>query len=77
MPRTENQRPRSFRDTASFGKRQEFIAIAKLLEESFDVYRTLVDDQQIDCVIRGKRGQEPVYIGIQVKARSKMADRRS
>ncbi|MCG9909845.1 MAG: DUF4365 domain-containing protein [Flavobacteriales bacterium] len=58
----------SYRDSASYGKRQEFKAIAKLLELGFDVYSTLVDDQGIDCVIRidSKR-----YLDIQIKARSK------
>jgi len=41
-----------FRDSASFGKRQEFIVIAELLRRGYDVYQTLVDDQQIDCIIR-------------------------
>lgn len=43
------------RSTASFGKRQEYIAVAELLRRGFDVYMTLVDDQQIDCVIRQER----------------------
>lgn len=33
---------------------------------------TLVDDQQIDCVVRLNR-RKPVYIDIQIKARSKTA----
>ncbi len=57
-----------YRDRASFGKRQEYIAIAKLLEDGFDVYMPLVDDQQIDCVIR--RGNHD-YLDVQIKARSK------
>jgi len=61
----------SFRSSASFGKRQEFIAIAELLRLGFDVYMTLVDDQQIDCVIRQKKGDELRYLDIQIKARSK------
>lgn len=62
----------SYRSTASFGKRQEYIAFGELLKRGFDVYATLVDDQQIDCVIRG--GSEiPVYIDIQIKARSESA----
>jgi len=60
-----------FRSTASFGKRQEFIAIAELLRRGFDVYLTLVDDQQIDCVVRMEVDGEPVYLDIQIKARSK------
>lgn len=42
----------NFRSSASFGKRQEYIAVAELLRRGRDVYMTLVDDQQIDCIIR-------------------------
>ena len=62
----------AYRDSASFGKRQEYIAVAELLKRGFDVYMTLVDDQQIDCIIR-LEGQRPKYIDIQIKARSKGA----
>ena len=62
----------SYRDSASFGKRQEFIAIAELLRRGFDVYPTLVDDQQIDCVVR-LDGELPSYLDIQIKARSRTA----
>jgi hypothetical protein len=57
-----------YRDTASFGKRQEYLVVAELLKRGFDVYMTLVDDQGIDCIIRlnSKR-----YLDIQIKARSK------
>jgi hypothetical protein len=60
----------AYRDTASFGKRQEYVVVAELLKREFDVYMTLVDDQGIDCVIRldSKR-----YLDIQIKARSKTA----
>lgn len=64
----------SFRSSASFGKRQEFIAIAELLRRGFDVYLTLVDDQQIDCVVRKEVSGEPVYMDIQIKARSKQCN---
>lgn len=57
-----------YRDRASFGKRQEFVVIAELLKRGFDVYVPLVDDQQIDCIIR--RGTND-YIDVQIKARSK------
>ena len=65
---------RPYRDTASFGRRQEYIAAAELLRRGFDVYMTLVDDQGIDCVIRldGNR-----YIDLQIKARSKSAQQGS
>jgi hypothetical protein len=57
-----------FRHSASFGKRQEFGAIAELLRRGYDVYVTLVDDQGIDCVVR--QGPREFY-DIQVKARSR------
>jgi hypothetical protein len=60
----------SHRNTASFGKRQEYIAVAELLKRGLDVYMTLVDDQQIDCIVRFD-GSPPRYIDIQIKARSK------
>ncbi len=60
----------NFRDSASYGKRQEFKAIAELLQRDFDVYTTLVDDQGIDCIIRIN---EKRYLDIQIKARSKNA----
>ena len=60
----------SYRDAASFGKRQEFIVIAELLRRGFDVYLTLVDDQGIDCIIRKN---EKCYIDVQIKARSRGA----
>lgn len=62
-----------FRSSASFGKRQEFIAVAELLRRGFDVYMTLVDDQQIDCIIRLEEAGGPRYLDIQIKARSKAA----
>lgn len=63
-----------YRDTASFGKRQDYSVIAELLRRGFDVYMTLVDDQGIDCVVRL---DEKRYIDIQIKARSKTAKYRS
>lgn len=61
------------RTTASFGKRQEYIAVAELLRRGFDVYMTLVDDQQIDCVVRQEKGNQLRYLDIQIKARSEVA----
>lgn len=58
------------RSTASFGKRQEFIAVGELLRRGLDVYMTLVDDQQIDCIIRQEKGGQLRYLDIQIKARS-------
>jgi len=59
-----------YRDSASFGKRQEYVVVAELLRHNFDVYMTLVDDQGIDCVIRLDHSR---YLDIQIKARSKTA----
>lgn len=59
------------RSTASFGKRQEFVAMGELLKRGFDVYMTLVDDQQIDCIVRIDGPKGPSYRDIQIKARSK------
>lgn len=58
------------RSSASFGKRQEYVAIAELLRRDFDVYMTLVDDQQIDCVIRQEKDGKLRYLDVQIKARS-------
>ncbi len=63
----------SYRSSASFGKRHEYIAVAKLLCLGYDVYMTLVDDQQIDCIVRTERNGKPKYFDIQIKARSKEA----
>lgn len=62
----------SYRSSASFGKRQEYIAVAELLRRGLDVYMTLVDDQQIDCIIRHP-GVPPRYVDVQIKARSRTA----
>lgn len=59
-----------YRSSASFGKRQEYIAVAELLRRDQDVYMTLVDDQQIDCIIRQEKDGQLRYLDIQVKARS-------
>lgn len=59
-----------FRDSASFGKRQEYSVVAELLKRDFDVYMTLVDDQGIDCIIRLDSKK---YIDVQIKARSSKA----
>lgn len=61
-----------FRNSASFGKRQEYTAVSELLRRGFDVYLTLIDDQGIDCIIREVNDdEEPKYLDIQIKARSK------
>ncbi len=67
----------NYRSSASFGKRQEFGAIAELLRRGFDVYMTLVDDQQIDCVVRQERDGALRYLDIQIKARSNVAKHRA
>jgi hypothetical protein len=57
LPGRTQPRPHSlYRDTASFGKRSEFIAMAELLRRGFDVYATLVHDQWIACIVRLESG---------------------
>ena len=63
----------SHRSSASFGKRHEYIAVGELLRRGFDVYMTLVDDLQIDCVIRQEKNGGLRYLDIQIKARSEGA----
>lgn len=57
------------RTSDSFGKRQKYIAVAELLRRGFDVYMALVDDQQIDCVLRQEANGALRYLDIQIKAR--------
>jgi hypothetical protein len=66
-----------FRSSASFGKRQEYMAVAELLRRGHDVYMTLVDDQQIDCIIRREKKSRLRYLDIQIKARSEDCDRKN
>ena len=49
----------------------ELVVFAELLRRGFDVYWPLVDDQEIDCVVRQEVSGDPVYLDIQIKARSK------
>ena len=58
-------------DLASFGKRMEFSLIADMLKEGLDIYRPMVDDKGIDCVLRRPDG---TFAEIQIKARSKRID---
>ena len=51
----------SCRSSASFGKRQEYVAVSELLRQGFGVYMALADDLQIDCIIRQEQnGAESV-----------------
>ena len=43
---------KSFRDSASFGKRMEYKLIGDMLMEGLDCYVPLVDDHGVDCVIK-------------------------
>ena len=61
----------SYRHSASFGKRQEYVAVAELLKRGYDVYMTLVDDQGIDCIVRK---DHQTFFDVQIKARSKDAN---
>ena len=56
-----------FRSAASFGKRQDYIAVAELLRRNFNVHMTLVNDQHFDCVIRLDTGNGNLrYLDIQI-----------
>jgi hypothetical protein len=68
--RTQRRQHAPYRDTASFGKRSEFIAMAERFRRGFDVHATLVDDQGIDRIVRLDSGR---YVDLQIKARSEGA----
>ncbi len=53
------------------------MALAELLKRGFDVYQPLVDDQQIDCIVRKEVGKKLVCLDIQIKARSHQAGQKS
>ena len=57
-----------FRNLASFGKRIEFWIIGEMIKEGHDVYIPMVDDMDIDAVVRKPNGK---FIEVQIKARSK------
>ena len=48
---------KSFRDSASFGKRMEYKLIGDMLMEGLDCYVPLVDDHGVDCVIKKDDGK--------------------
>ena len=56
---------RSFRDSASFGKRMEYKIIGDMLMEGLDCYVPLVDDHGVDVVIKKSDG---TFIEVQIKA---------
>ena len=60
-----------YRSAKSFGERIEYVVIGELLKRGFDVYKTLVDDQQIDCILRFEKSNKVDYVDIQIKARSR------
>ncbi len=62
---------KSYRNRKSFGERYEYIGISQLLMKGYDVYKPLVDDQGIDCIIRKLNDSRPCYVDLQIKARSK------
>ncbi|MBW1248370.1 hypothetical protein I7860_16925 [Pseudomonas tolaasii] len=56
----------------SIGKRNEFLVWAKLIEEEFDVYPSLVDDKGIDGIV-GSNGK---YFEIQIKSGANWVNQR-
>jgi hypothetical protein len=59
---------KTFRNSASFGKRIEYWIIGRMLKEELDVYIPLIDDHAVDAII--KRPDCSTAL-IQIKARSK------
>jgi hypothetical protein len=59
---------KSFRNSASFGKRIEYWVIGRMLKEGIDVYVPLVDDHAVDAIIKRHDGSTAL---IQIKARSR------
>jgi len=53
------------------GKRAEYKILTKLLTYGFDVYIPVVDENQIDCVLRHEIRGDVSYLELQIKARSK------
>jgi len=70
----KNNALRTFRNSASFGKRIEYWIIGEMLKEGLDIYVPLVDDDAIDAVIRRK---DKTFITVQIKARSKLVGDRA
>ncbi len=58
---------KTFRHSASFGKRIEYWIIGLMLKEGMDVYVPLVDDHAIDAIVKRKDGTIAL---VQIKARS-------
>lgn len=61
-------KPKTFRNSAAFGKRIEFYVVGLMLKEGLDVYLPLVDDDAIDAVVKRPDG---TFLEVQIKARSK------
>jgi len=57
------------------GTAAEFRVIGQMLAAGFDCYKTLVDDQSIDAVIRVPRaGRLPAYFDLQIKSSYKWSN---
>lgn len=59
---------KSFRSSASFGRRIEYWIIGRMLKDGLDVYTPTVDDHAVDAVVVRKDGS---IAQIQIKARSR------
>ena len=60
----------SFTNMCVAENEEKYITVGELLRRGLDVYMTLVDDQQIDCIIRQEKIGQLRYLDIQIKARS-------
>lgn len=58
---------KSYRHSASFGKRMEHYLIGKMLKEGLDVFIPMIDDDAIDAVVKRPDGK---FVEVQIKARS-------
>ena len=58
---------KSFRHSASFGKRMEHYVIGLMLKEGLDVFLPMVDDDAIDAIIKKPDG---TFVEVQIKAHS-------
>lgn len=61
-------------DTVAKGKRAEFLIMAELLREGFNIFQAVADSQGIDCGILSPSGK---FYPVQIKSRARFAQRDS
>lgn len=70
LDRSVNMEKQGTRSSLSLGKEGELLVMARLLKEGYDIYPPLVDDKQVDCIIRNTLKGTPEYLDIQIKTRT-------